>query len=367
MNRAVATIVFALLACAERTPITLSPTLVHDGEQVSILSASPTAHTLYATPTRVSRPLRRGLQQTLGIDWEEVDTLAPDVADLGTLQELAAIAGNAYALNPGRSKNWYDLPDYWNATLPIGDSSETMMRGHVFVDTRDNATVVISIKGTTLPFTGPTSGEDRRNDNLMFSCCCARSKSVCGCFGKKWTCDTNCVEDALTEDRLFYNFGINLFNNVTYLYPQARIWIVGHSLGGALAALLGATFGAPTVAFAAPGDRLAAQRLHLPTHAPITHVVHTADPIPYGTCTICARAGFALETRCHLGKTITFDSVERLGWSQDLRHHPMRVFVDQVLHAGGMWKDVDGVEREVPLARVEEDCEDCYKWTFKDT
>lgn len=210
MKRAVAAIVFALLSWAERTPITLSPTLIHDGEQVSILSASPTAHTLYATPTRILRPLRRGIriQQPLGIDWEEVDTLAPDVADLGTLQELAAIAGNAYALNPGRSKNWYDLPDYWNATLPIGDSSETMMRGHVFVDTRDNATVVISIKGTTLPFTGPTSGEDRRNDNLMFSCCCARSKSVCGCFGKKWTCDTNCVEDALTEDTLFYNFGI---------------------------------------------------------------------------------------------------------------------------------------------------------------
>lgn len=35
--------------------------------------------------------------------------------------------------------------------------------------------------------------------------------------------------------------------------------------GGALASLLGITFGVPVVAFESPGDRLAAQRLHLPS------------------------------------------------------------------------------------------------------
>ena len=39
----------------------------------------------------------------------------------------------------------------------------------------------------------------------------------------------------------------------------------GHSLGGALSALLGATFGAPVVAFEAPGEKLASTRLHLPS------------------------------------------------------------------------------------------------------
>jgi putative lipase involved disintegration of autophagic bodies len=38
----------------------------------------------------------------------------------------------------------------------------------------------------------------------------------------------------------------------------------GHSLGGALASLLGVTFGAPVVAFEAPGEKLASKRLHLP-------------------------------------------------------------------------------------------------------
>lgn len=96
-------------------------------------------------------------------------------------------------------------------------------------------------------------------------------------------CDQDCLEEALIEDSLFYpiatvrpppcppaaSFNLalraqNLYNNLTYMYPESNIWIIGHSLGGAIGSLLGATFGAPVVAFEAPGDRMASQRLHLP-------------------------------------------------------------------------------------------------------
>src|ERR1700761_5029891 len=71
-------------------------------------------------------------------------------------------------------------------------------RGHVFVST-DNSTVIITIKGSSFPPLiaanthvantppgttpsyplpggggGPTARKDNINDNLLFSCCCAR-------------------------------------------------------------------------------------------------------------------------------------------------------------------------------------------------
>lgn len=195
-------------------------------------------------------------------------------------------------------------------------------------------------------------------------------------------------------------------NNLTAMYPTSTIWLVGHSLGGALASLLGTTFGLPAVAFEAPGERLAATRLHLPlpppdgAHtpaglpgAPVTHVYHTADPIPQGVCTgigsPCASAGYALETRCHLGRAVVFDTVTKLGWAVDVRRHPIREVVlnvlERALDVGDGWEmDEWGRMLDVPRARYEEDCvvsawvgfgaycvadlvaflQDCFKWEF---
>lgn len=64
------------------------------------------------------------------------------------------------------------------------------------------------------------------------------------------------------------------------MYPDANIWVIGHSLGGSLASLVGLTFGAPVVAFEAPAEMMAARRLHLPSPPStqhITHVFNTAD------------------------------------------------------------------------------------------
>lgn len=70
----------------------------------------------------------------------------------------------------------------------------------------------MSIKGTTLQ--GPTSKKDKFNDNLLFSCCCARVDitwvfaMVCDCYTKGWQCDSTCLSKALIEDSLFYNVGV---------------------------------------------------------------------------------------------------------------------------------------------------------------
>ncbi|KAJ6630610.1 Alpha/Beta hydrolase protein [Mycena sp. CBHHK59/15] len=322
------------------------------------LKARPTTvykpHSLDAFHRARWRSLNFGESEPL--EWEPQDVLGPDVEDLHTLAQLARMTGNAYAL-PGKS-NWYDVDPAWNTSFPFGwEDSTDGFRGHVFMSS-DNSTVVLSIKGTTLQ--GPTSKKDKYNDNLLFSCCCARVdiswvfSTVCDCYKNSWRCDNTCLTQALIEDSLFYSVGVKLVNDLFFLYPTANVWLVGHSLGGALAALLATTFGLPAVAFESPGERLAANRLHLP----MPHDRHLSAHFPpqlhmrlHRIGSVCAQGGFALETRCHLGKSIVFDT------------HVIKDVITKVLEAEGIvWEE----GRSVPLAREEVDCVDCYKWEFSD-
>jgi hypothetical protein len=107
--------------------------------------------------------------------------------------------------------------------------------------------------------------------------------------------------------------------------------------------------------------------------APVTHVYHNADPIAMGTCngalSPCSQAGYALETRCHLGmrgreydveprsdersgKSIVYDTVGAMGWRPDVTHHPIRTVITKVIEDEREWED----GRQVPAARREEDC-----------
>lgn len=153
------------------------------------------------------------------------------------------------------------------------------------------------------------------------------------------------------------------------MYPDSNIWIIGHSLGGALASLVGVTFGAPVIAFEAPGEKMAASRLHLPSPPStqhITHVYHTADPIAMGTCngilSSCALGGYAMESRCHLGESIVYDTVSNLSWAVDIRTHGIVTVIEKVLT--DPWPPSIDMGRQVPEAAPEEDCVECYSWEY---
>ncbi|KAG5723609.1 putative lipase ATG15 [Termitomyces sp. T112] len=310
------------------------------------------------------------------LQWNEEEVIGPDVESRETLLELAKMTNNAYLCDD--DPDWYDLGDSWNDSYPFGwEPDADGFRGHVFA-TPDNETVVLSIKGTSAGVFGgggPTSKKDKLNDNLLFSCCCARIDwtwtTVCGCYRGGWKCDTECLDKALIEESLFYSIGTNLYNNLTYMYPNSNIWVIGHSLGGALASLLGATFGAPAVAFESPGERMAARRLHLPSPPStlhITHVYHSADPIAMGTCngvlSSCALAGYAMESRCHLGKTIFYDTVSNLSWTVDIRTHGIVNVIEKLLSQP--WAPSAEIGREVPELKTEDDCVECFSWEFGD-
>lgn len=85
-----------------------------------------------------------------------------------------------------------------------------------------------------------------------------------------------------------------------------------------------------------------------------------------GTCngilSSCALGGFAMETRCHQGKSIVYDTVSNLSWSVDIRKHGIVNVIEEIL--GKPWQPSEDVGRSVPPAAAEEDCVECYSWEF---
>ena len=101
-------------------------------------------------------------------------------------------------------------------TIPVGwEPTDDGLRGHVFVS-EDNSTVVLSLKGTSAGWItgggGPTVRRDKLNDNMLFSCCCARVgptwSTVCGCYKGAGKCNQECLESALQDDDLYYSVGV---------------------------------------------------------------------------------------------------------------------------------------------------------------
>ena len=66
--------------------------------------------------------------------------------------------------------------------------------------------------------------------------------------------------------------------------------------------------------------------------------------------------GVALETHCHLGQTVLYDTVTKLGWSANIIHHGIAALIDGVLAKEDLDWGEEGQPRSVPPLTTEDDC-----------
>lgn len=284
--------------------------------------------------------------------WTIDDVAGPNVTDKETVLSFSRIAANAYVEEP-YSGDWESVGGGFNYTEDFGWENDGL-RGHIFADT-ENQTVVIGLKGTSpAVFDGSeTTTNDKVNDNLFFSCCCGQGgqylwKQVCDCKTSAFTCNSTCVVKALKEKNRYYYAAQEIYHNVTALYPNADIWLAGHSLGGSVSSLLGLTYGLPAITFEAPGEAMAASRLGLPVPPDYNlgyhqerlmtggfHFGQTADPIFMGSCngaySGCTLGGYAMESVCHTGSVCVFDTVADNGWRVGIGNHKIKSVIHDVI------------------------------------
>lgn len=67
-----------------------------------------------------------------------------------------------------------------------------------------------------------------------------------------------------------------------------------------------------------------------------------------------------METHCHLGKVIRYDTVTHLGWSVDVRTHSIVQIIDRLLSEDWTQEGQEG--RTVPEAKADD--EDCVVSLF---
>ncbi|MCJ1363075.1 putative lipase atg15 [Acarospora aff. strigata] len=307
--------------------------------------------------------------------WTFDQVAGPNVTDKETVLSLAKMSSDAYIQEP-QTGEWEDVNGGFNYSDSFGWEGDGL-RGHIFAD-KTNTTIVVSLKGTSpAVFDGAeTTTNDKINDNLFFSCCCGQGgqylwRQVCDCQSSTFTCNQTCLVKNLKRENRYYRAAINLYGNVTALYPKSNVWLAGHSLGGSVSSLLGLTFGLPVVTFQAPAEALAAARIGLPappgsrpgfpqsrTYTGAYHFGHTADPVFMGLCNsataACTLGGYAMETQCHTGKTCVYDTVEDKGWRVGIGNHKILGVIRNVIEAYD----------ELPACTADTECVDCFNWKF---
>ncbi|CAG8552280.1 15576_t:CDS:2 [Acaulospora morrowiae] len=293
----------------------------------------------------------------------------PDHKDLYSILSLAKMSYNAY-LGISGPYEWIDLEDVDYEKIPFG-WEEVGLRGYIFTDP-GNSTVIIAFKGTSLKYIyrdGETAPNDKYNASLLCNRIDLTWKGICNCKRDKLRCDGQCVLRESKRPDSYFESSLKIYNWVKSKFPNSTILLTGHSLGGSIASLVALKYNVPAIVFQTPGEMLYAKRIGLDVNnssaSNIYHFGHTADPIFTGDCigvSTCYVWGFAMETKCHLGKSCPYDTRNRLGWSSNIKHHSLLTFIEKVIKE---WSSITGGEEDVAQCQSETGCTDCTNWQFE--
>lgn len=189
-----------------------------------------------------------------------------------------------------------------------------------------NGSIVVAFKGTSLSLlgieAGRTSRKDKAIDQILYTRCDAA--------------DGGCREKKLGDfHRLGYlDDAMEILNATQSVYRGRNVVLIGHSLGGTIASLVGIRRELPVVAFGSPGDAHFADILGIydasREYRNILQIGMCCDTVFNGECSLpyspCRVFGYSVETKCHVGRSLCV----RGGGFSSLMYHTMGMMAAKI-------------------------------------
>lgn len=142
-------------------------------------------------------------------------------------------------------------------------------------------------------------------------------------------------------------------------------------------------------------DDLQRQKMMVETDLPCSLSLQFAVGTCTGPSSLCGSAGYAMESECHAGQVVLYNTTGLLGWSTNIATHRIATMTDDLLSSdwgervrkeykakkkGSMFKrsrwpwrgshdnkdDEEWLDKigEVPAVTNQNDCVDCESWKF---
>lgn len=277
---------------------------------------------------------------------------------------LALMSYNVYFDNKDK---WYDVNLNKSTDISLDKSS---VKSYLYSND-DKSINVIVFKGTSVILSGePSVPSDKFNDNLFFSCCFYKESNLftldhCKSDYKgDYKCNQLCYKESINFSNNYYNISQGIIDKLKEYIPLSSIYaITGHSLGGALATMMGIRYDIPVVTFESPGEKHYMKHISenkdIYNYKSIYHFGHNADIIFTGECkgrtSLCYLGGYNIETKCHIGKICEYDTKKYLQIKPSIFYHKLQFVIESVITK---WNNT------LPECIEVTNCTDCDEWSY---